>query len=530
MTLLRYLFVGFMLPCLAQASWFSVVKEDSAAPEEENPPAVRRFIDMPEGGLSALVKTDEYQPDTQPKGLAENQFLTIPIDILKMIANHMPRQLAFLSTCRTLRNRVEPSRELIITLPHDFTRSQTFQLVQAGQKPLKWADKVTAICLYQLSERKIMIDKEGYVKDAPDFMEKFGLYMKEIISPFPNVKEVIDDPCFGEYQYSQHKLSCAIQTFVPRIPLNSFCYKKIPLNHRRLQLCFKLYVEWKERRKPVRYEGLTVGPFNLPIVVNDTIVRELSMERFLQTHGKDGFGISIPFPTLNQALDLFEEFEDKNRPQPHCYDDRFRLFLRDLSQRPELWSLMRSIHKNLWPITDIIDSGFFCGDQDRYSHDTLIQFCNEAQRSNGPQFIEAIATYLSDIESLFRSVRLNRVPNVAAITRAIANLGKERIFQGQMERLFHRFSVVFKAKALMMDKKYAYPGSYDEPDSDPLKSEQIEFALQKVHKHLSEFNDVQLEAIGRLAVERFYIRRTDILQDWHWEKMLQAIQAYRGRN
>ncbi len=331
-------------------SGLTKIVEDYAHPE-----VTAKLLDGHEFQKPNLTRVvQEYAPLEGPVcNLAVNEFLTMPFDVLMLIIKKLDKQLAFLSTCKRL-HAIDNTRDLVLTLPHDFPRTQFWHMILQGKNPFRWSSCVKEVYLFLLP-----FDLDNTVDLFSDeLVDSSAIFVDRLLSIFPNAEKLITRPFSGLGSSVDQKDRTKYGCFTCEHTVQHFCEAHY-LNFRRVKLLRDLYGETYDDESHI-VPQLQLGMNGLMWSGNKRVSqpKQLSILRFWPNPARSL--LSIPLDgSLPAILDLYEQVYQSDLYKFQYYggikkpDDRVRLFLKALAQHPELWEFILFINKEISPIDRI---------------------------------------------------------------------------------------------------------------------------------------------------------------------------------
>jgi len=535
------LFFTFLLTIIAVMSplWASFPKgrllenpdlkeivEDHAHPDGTAKLLDGHELDRP--NLTRLVQ--DYAPD---EGLVCNletdELLKIRRDVLGIIVGKLAIQRPFLSTCSYLRS-IDHTKDLVLTLPHDFTRSLFWREIVQGKRPFRWGACVKEIHLFQLNEPDKAIDAEGFIQKESSFTDVF---FKQLFQHFPNVEKcfVGNNAVFKTHLEQHYKDKFA--RFECELLIHDLC-KRHYLNIRRVKLLIELYSE-PER---THYQGIGWG--GLALTGRTTIGSFCKSFQPLLNIPMDG---SLPV-----MLDLYQEIRQSelyrkatsNAGEVKKPDNGVRLFLRALVLRPDLWEFTLFINKEIAPINHVF---FYYTKRpwDEISNQELQEtilrefttICDSLDRfqkclcKDTLTILEYIATHIKGLFTLHNPNVYSAPEILFTYLDALELILKDEQLKQQPGRLFRRLFVLHTPKVYSTKCIFIQGIAVDEKTYEVIKGENIKSMIQSIHRHLSIISDQEFDEFASFLRDKSTIRTWTLIDGFELDRMAKRFKTER---
>ncbi len=454
--------------------------------------------------------------------LQEDRFLKIPLDVLKIIADKLPRQIAFLSTCRLL-HKIPCTRELVLTVPFDFTRMNTWWDIERGKNPFKWNACVRELCVFQIDQIGIAYNKEGLLVRQTKFAEKFVILMRALF-PGYHTWRISEDQLELKEELKYSLCSWSDDTRI----ITGF-HRTHFLNIRRCRLFFKLYAEEKNRDpgKPLGYK---------------------SFDRFLnydETHP-----LSLPwYKGANQILDLFEGYLARGSYvslRSSDIDDNFRLFLKCLSEHPDVWPIAFYIQDHICKVSEIVKEkyhffspwGLIITDSEeavKSNLDRLSDIITAWKKCLGEdtfKILGYVAKQINELEKYHHEYGRSRADTLAPYMKVLAKIMSKADLKIQADRLFKRLLALYTPQVCATKKEWINSQTQlDIRGYCTTTEDELMRMISCINDNLYGLSDKEFDEFVSYMKERRVLQRNDLMC-WHWamQSLFERFQASRAKH
>ncbi len=489
--------------------------------------------------LSEYDESEEEPAEELLCTLNGDELFKVSKDVLGIIVRKLDKPLAFLSTCRYLRS-IAYWKDLILTLPPDFTRTQTWRQMQQGQKPFSWGTCVKEIHLFQLHNPNVAIDALGHIKYNPIgaeltndtegsinyYPESSGYetdFFKLLFQNFPNVEKCfLTDRCYLQPHLEQHYPEKYAVFKCERL-IKEFCEDHY-LNIRRVKLLIELFSQPQRPGFYPAYYGGNVrgGP--------DTAGKPTIAYFWGGLHEL----LNIPTDdSLPAMLDLYQQISQselyrKAREDPNKAvepDNRLRLFLRALALRPALWEFTLFINKEIAPILyvhyyysntpyDRIQN-YEAPEKIEREYESIRHTLNKFEEclcEDTMTILEYIATHITGLLTLYNlssneNLSFHKAPAILfTYLDAVAFVLRDEQLRNQPARLFRRLFVLHAPEIYFINRISKGRVAVDEKTYRVISGEEITSMILCIQRHLSVISDQEFDEFASFLRDKFTVR------------------------